>query len=51
MGVFYPLNTFFKEIPRVFATAIGSRNVANALKVAFTTLLDLQNLSSLPTRQ
>ena len=36
--IFYPLNTFFKEIPRVFATAIGSRNVANALNVAFTTL-------------
>ena len=35
----YPLNTFFKEIPRVFATAIGSRNVASALKVAFTTLV------------
>ncbi len=34
----YPLNTFFKPMPLVLATDIGSRNMANALKVAFTTL-------------
>ena len=34
----YPLNTFFKEIFLVFATAIGSLKVANAFTVAFTTL-------------
>jgi hypothetical protein len=37
----YPLNTFFKEMFLVFATAIGSRKVANAFTVAFTTLCGL----------